>query len=66
MAGGTVLQMDQAASPNQGLLGDQRERREDPNLDSGVGLRAGRHHPQAPPAADQPLPDSTDSKRDAF
>jgi Domain of unknown function (DUF4372)/Transposase DDE domain len=66
LAGGTVLQVDQAAPPNQGLLWDQRECREDPNLDRRVGLRPGGHHPQASHATDQPLPDSTDSERDAF
>jgi hypothetical protein len=42
------------------------ERGEDPNLDRGVGLRAGDDHPQAPGAGGQPLPNSTDSERDAF
>jgi hypothetical protein len=39
--------MDQAPSANQGLLRHQRERREDPNLDCRLGLRAGGHRPQA-------------------
>ena len=47
LAGGIVLQVDQAAPANQGFLRHQRERREDPNLDRRVGLRAGRHRPQA-------------------
>lgn len=46
MAGGTVLQMDQAAPPNQGLLRDQRERREDSYLNCRIGLRAGGSRPQ--------------------
>ena len=46
LAGGTVLQMDQAASADQGILRHQRERGEDPDLDRGLGLRAGGHHPQ--------------------
>src|SRR5713226_5386518 len=41
LAGGTVLQMDQATPAHQGLLRDQRECSEDPDLDRGVGLRAG-------------------------
>jgi hypothetical protein len=66
MAGGVVLQVDQAAPPNQGFLRDQPECCEDPNLDCRIGLRARRHHPQAAHAADQPLPDSTDFERYAF
>ena len=47
LASGIVLQVDQAASANQGVLRHQRERGEDPNLDRGLGLRAGGHRPQA-------------------
>ena len=61
-----VLQVDQTAFANQGVLWDQRECCEDPNLDRGVGLRAGRDHPQATRAGGKPLPNSTDFKRDAF
>ena len=39
--------MDQAASSDQGLLRYQRERRQDPDLDRHLGLRAGRHRSQA-------------------
>ena len=47
LAGRVVLQMDQAASAYQSLLGHQRERREDPNLDRGVDLCAGSDRAQA-------------------
>src|SRR5438477_583133 len=50
MAGRIVLQVDQAAPPNQGILRYQRERGQDPNLDRGVGLCAGSHRPQTPAA----------------
>src|ERR1019366_10054544 len=53
-----VLQVDQAAPAHQGLLRHQRERREDPDLDRGLGLRAGGHRSQAPGAGGQPLPNS--------
>jgi len=39
--------MDQAALAHQGVLRHQRERREDPNLDRGVGLCAGGDRAQA-------------------
>ncbi len=45
MASRTVLQMDQTASQNQGILRNQRERREDADLDCRVGLRAGGNRP---------------------
>ena len=41
------FQVDQAAPANQGVLRHQRERSEDPNLDRGIGLRAGGDRPQA-------------------
>jgi acyl-CoA synthetase (AMP-forming)/AMP-acid ligase II len=43
-----------------------RERREDPNLDRRLGLRAGGHRPQAYESGLEPLPDSTDSQPHAF
>ena len=66
LAGGAVLQMDQAAPADQSLLRHQRERREDSNLDRGVGVRAGGHRAQAAGAGGQPVPDSTDSQPYAF
>jgi hypothetical protein len=66
LAGGIVFQMDQTASADQGILRDQRERREDPDLDRRQRLRARGHHPQAAGAGSQPLPDSTDFQRYPF
>ena len=66
LAGGTVLQMDQAAPADQGLLRHQRERGEDPNLDRGVGVRAGGDRAQTAGTGGQPVPDSTDSQPHAF
>ncbi len=43
LAGGVVLQMDQAAFADQKIPGHQRERREDPNLVRRLHLRAHRH-----------------------
>ena len=48
LADRTVLQMDQAASPHQGLLRHQSQCRENTNLDRPQHLPAHRHHPQAP------------------
>ncbi len=66
LAGGTVLQMDQAAPADQGFLRHQRERGEDPNLDRGVGVCAGGDRAQAVGTGGQPVPDSTDSQPHAF
>jgi hypothetical protein len=66
LAGGIVLQVDQAAPADQGLLRHQRKCGEDPDLDCGLGLRAGGHCSQAPGAGGKPLPNSTDFERDAF
>jgi hypothetical protein len=43
LADRVVLQVDQAASPHQSILRNQRERRQNPTLDRGLGLPAGRH-----------------------
>ena len=66
LAGGAVLQMDQAAPADQGFLRNQRERGEDPNLDCGVDLCAGGDRAQAVGAGGQSLPDSTDSQCYSF
>ena len=47
LAGGAVLQVDQAASADQAVLRHLGERREDADLDRRVGLRAGRHRQEA-------------------
>ena len=43
LAGGTVFQMDQAASPDQGILRHNRKRREDSDLDRHFHLCPRRH-----------------------
>src|SRR4249919_319441 len=60
LAGGTVLQMDQAAPAHQSVLRHQRECRQIANLDRRLGLRPGRHREKAPRAAGDPLRNSTD------
>ena len=60
LAGGTVLQMDQAAPAHQSVLRHQRECRQIANLDRRLGLRPGRHREKAPRAAGNPLRNSTD------
>ena len=54
--------MDQATSAHQGLLRDQRERREDPNLDSRQRLCPRRNLTQTARTGGQPLPNPTDSQ----
>ena len=49
LAGGTFLQVDQAASAHQAVLRRFGERGEDPDLDRGVRLCAGRHRQEATP-----------------
>src|SRR5271165_4636418 len=66
MASGTLLQMDQAASADQGILRAERERGQNPNLDRRVHLRARGYRPQASRAGSKPLPNSTDSQSVAF
>ena len=53
--GGAVLQMDQAAPADQGILRRNRKRRQNPNLVRRVRLRAGRHRQKAPCHQGQPL-----------
>jgi hypothetical protein len=48
------------------LLRNQRERGEDPDMDRGVGLRAGGDHTQAVATGGQSLPSATDSEHHAF
>jgi hypothetical protein len=66
LAGRTVLQMDQTASPDQSVLRRQRERGEDSNLDCRRSLCAGGHHQEATVPGSEPLPNPTDSQRHAF
>jgi len=59
LASGVVLQVDQAAPAHQGLLRNQRERRESANLDRRFGLRSGCHCAQTARAGGQSLPNPT-------
>jgi hypothetical protein len=62
LASGTLLQMDQTASANQGVPRSERERGEDPDLDRSIDIRTRRHRQEASRDGSQPLPDSTDSQ----
>ena len=66
LAGGAVLQVDQAALADQEVLRRQRERREDPDLDRRLGLRAGRDRAQEVGPGGESLPNPTDSQRYPF
>ena len=65
-AGRAILQVDQAASANQGLLRHQPERRSKPNLDCDLGLRPGCDRQEGTQPICQPLPNSTGCKRYDF
>jgi len=64
MAGGIVLQMDQATPSYQGLLWHQRQCREDTDLDCHLDLRVGGDRQKALESRSQLVLDSTDSERD--
>ena len=64
LAGGVVLQVDQAALAHQGVLRDQRERGEDANLDRSGHLCADRHREEALDAAPQPVRNPTNPEPD--
>ena len=66
LAGGVVLQVDQAAPADQEVLRRLRERREDSNLDRRLDLRAGCDCAQEAGPGGEPLPNSTDSQRHPF
>ena len=66
LADRVVLQVDQAAPADQAVLRYQRERREDANLDRGLGLRTGRDRAQEVGPGGESLPNSTDSQRYPF
>ena len=66
LAGGTVLQMDQTAFADQGLLWYIRERSEDSNLDRHIGLCAGSDHQKATSSGLEPLHNPTDFERNPF
>jgi hypothetical protein len=66
LAGGTVLQVDQATLTYQGFLRYQPERSTHANLDCDLDLRAGRHRQEGTPPVDQPLPNPTGRQRHHF
>ncbi len=66
LAGRTILQVDQAAPANQGLLWHQSKCGTKPNLDCDFRLRPGRHHQEGTPTVRQSLPNSTGRQRHDF
>ena len=66
VAGRTVLQMDQATPAHQGLLRHVGERREDPSVDGGLQLFAGRDRPATTPGAAESLHHAPNPQRLAF
>ena len=65
-AGQAVLQIDQTTPAHQVVLQHLRERGEDPDLDRGGRLRAGRDHPQATRHRRQPLHNYVGAEPDPF
>ena len=63
LAGGTVLQMDQAAPAHQIIFRNVRKRSQDSNLDCHLRLRARGHHQKTAQTEGKPLHNSTDFKR---
>ena len=61
-----ILQMDQAAPPNQGLLWHERQCRQDPDLDRHHRLCAGGHHQKATEIGKESLHNPTDFERHSF
>ena len=55
LAGQPFLRVDQTVPQYQGILRNLGKRHEDTNLDRRVGLRAGRHHPEAVESGRRPL-----------
>src|SRR3972149_1231370 len=66
LANRTLLHMDQAAPSNQSILWNNRECRQDPNLDSNRRLRTGGHCQKTATLEPEPLHNSTDFECDAF
>jgi hypothetical protein len=65
LAGGAVLQVDQATPSHQGLLWHQRQCRENTDLDCHLDLCVGGHRQKEIEPRSQLVLDSTDLKRDA-
>ncbi len=66
VAGGAILQMDQAASTHQGVLRDFRECRKDSSLDCRLRLRVGSHPQKAAEFGIESLRNSTNFECDAI
>ena len=66
MAGGTILQVDQAAPAHQVVLWHIRERGQDANLDRRLDLRARRYHQKTTQHQAQSLFNPTDFEPDPF
>jgi hypothetical protein len=66
LAGRIVLQVDQAASPDQEILRHVGQRRENANLDRSFRLRPGRHRQEAPRPGRLPLHIAADFLRHPF
>ena len=66
LAGRTVLQVDQAASADQGFLRDFPERGEDPSVDCHQRLRTRGHCQKGTQARTEPLRNPTNSERGPF
>ena len=58
-----ILQVDQAAPPDQEILWKFRERGEDANLDCDLNLRTRCHRQETAEPGEQSLHNSTDSER---
>jgi hypothetical protein len=66
LAGGTVLQVDQATPAHQGLSRHQPKRGADADLDCDLDLRAGCHHQEGTQPVGQSLPNPTGCQRHDF
>lgn len=66
LAGGAVFQVDQAASPDQGILWHHRKRRQDPDMDRHLRLCSGGDREKDLESGPQSLHNSTGFERDSF
>ena len=66
VAGGTLLQMDQAAPAHQSVLWNNRQCRQNSSLDRHLSLRFGGHHQKATQPRSESLQHSPGTERHAF
>ena len=66
MADRALFQMDQAASPDKGILRHVRECSEDPGMDCHLGLSSCSNSEKTPETGPESLRNITDSQRNAF